>query len=78
MNVGMVIYGALDQRSGGYLYDRMLVEGMRELGDRVEVLSIPAREYALNLLDNLSAQFIRRITRVPYDILLQDEHSVWE
>ncbi|MFQ5923869.1 MAG: glycosyltransferase family 4 protein [Anaerolineales bacterium] len=66
----MVIYGALDQRSGGYLYDRMLVEGMRELGDRVEVLSLPAREYALNLLDNFSA---RRFTRVPYDILLQDE-----
>lgn len=73
MNVGMVIYGGLDQRSGGYLYDRMLVEGLRELGDRVEVLSLPLREYALNLLDNLSAQLVGRLTRDPYDILLQDE-----
>ncbi len=73
MNVGMVIYGTLNQRSGGYLYDRMLVEGLRELGDRVEVLSLPLREYALNLLDNLSAQLVGRLTRDPYDILLQDE-----
>ena len=69
----MVIYGTLDQRSGGYLYDRMLVNGLRALGDRVEVISLPAREYALNLLDNLFAQLVGRITRDPYDILLQDE-----
>ena len=29
MKIGLVIYGSLDTVSGGYVYDRMLVEYLR-------------------------------------------------
>ena len=68
MKIGLVIYGSLDTLSGGYLYDRRKVEGLREMGETVEVVSLPWRNYAAHLGDNLS-------WRLPpgFDILIQDE-----
>lgn len=68
MKIGFVIYGSLDTVSGGYLYDRKLVEYLRAQGDTVEIISLPWRNYALHLLDNLNI-------RLPsnFDILIQDE-----
>jgi glycosyltransferase involved in cell wall biosynthesis len=54
MRIGFVIYGSLDTLSGGYLYDRKLVEYLRSCGDRVEIISIPWRNYAAHLIDNLT------------------------
>ncbi|MGH2620995.1 MAG: glycosyltransferase family 4 protein [Anaerolineales bacterium] len=73
MNLGLVIYGALDQRSGGYLYDRKLVEALQKSGDRVELISLPPRRYAHNLLDNFDPGVRRRLGTRPFDLLLQDE-----
>src|SRR5574340_1489397 len=54
MHIGLVIYGSLDSISGGYLFDRKLVEYLRQQGDTVDVISLPRRPfYALHLLDNL-------------------------
>ncbi len=53
MRIGLVIYGSLDTLSGGYLYDRKLVEYLRSQGDTVEILSLPWRNYAAHLADNL-------------------------
>ena len=39
VRVGMLIYGDLDTLSGGYLYDRKLVQYLRSQGDEVEVIS---------------------------------------
>lgn len=68
MRVGLVIYGSLDTLSGGYLYDRQLVESLRNQGDTVEIFSLPWRNYAARLTDNLTF-------RLPpgLDILIQDE-----
>ena len=68
MKVGVVIYGSLDTVSGGYLYDRKLVDYLREQGDTVEIISLPWRNYASHLTDNLGF-------RLPsgFDILIQDE-----
>jgi hypothetical protein len=33
MRIGLVIYGSLDTVTGGYLYDRKLVEHLRTRGD---------------------------------------------
>ncbi len=68
MKVGLVIYGSLNTLSGGYLYDRMLVEYLRSRGDTVEAISLPWRNYAAHLTDNLTF-------RLPpdLDILIQDE-----
>ena len=53
MNIGFIIYGSLDTLSGGYLYDHKLVEYLRARGDTVEVISLPWRNYAAHLMDNL-------------------------
>jgi len=73
MRVGLVIYGSLDTLSGGYLYDRKLVNYLRERGDQVEVVSLPWRSYAAHLSDNLSPELFRRLRRLPVDVLIQDE-----
>jgi glycosyltransferase involved in cell wall biosynthesis len=53
MRIGLIIYGSLDTLSGGYLYDRKLVDYLRAQGDAVEVISLPWRNYAAHLTDNL-------------------------
>ena len=67
------MYGSLAQVSGGYLYDRMLVQHLQRQGDEVEIFSLPARPYAACLLHNLDAQFRRRLKAARLDVLLQDE-----
>jgi len=68
MKIGLIIYGSLDTLSGGYLYDRKLVDYLRSQGDRVEVISLPWRNYAAHLTDN----FRFRLPSNP-DVLIQDE-----
>ena len=53
MRIGLIIYGSLDTLSGGYLYDRKLVDFLRAQGDTVEIISLPWRNYAAHLLDNI-------------------------
>jgi glycosyltransferase involved in cell wall biosynthesis len=68
MKLGLIIYGSLDILSGGYLYDRKLVEYLRTQGDTVQIISLPWRNYAAHLTDNL-------YFRLPpgLDLLIQDE-----
>ncbi len=40
MRVAWVLYGSLDQKTGGTIYDRLVVDGLRALGEEVEVVSI--------------------------------------
>lgn len=71
--IGLVIYGGLETISGGYIYDRKLVEHLRSQGDRVEIISLPWRNYGRHLTDNLSLTLRRRLRRISVDMLLQDE-----
>ncbi len=73
MRLGLLIYGSLDTITGGFLYDRMLVQHLRGQGDRVEIISLPWRSYGLGLLDNLSLRLLAQLGRAPIDLLLQDE-----
>jgi glycosyltransferase involved in cell wall biosynthesis len=68
MKLGFLIYGSLDTLSGGYLYDRKLVEYLRGQGNTVEIISLPWRNYAAHLTDNFHF-------RLPpdLDLLIQDE-----
>jgi glycosyltransferase involved in cell wall biosynthesis len=68
MRIGFVIYGSLETLSGGYLYDRKLVEYLRAQGDTVEIISLPWRNYAAHLSDNLAFKL-----PINFDILIQDE-----
>jgi glycosyltransferase involved in cell wall biosynthesis len=40
LRIAWVIYGALEQLSGSYIYDRLVVQQLRELGDSVTVVSL--------------------------------------
>jgi glycosyltransferase involved in cell wall biosynthesis len=60
-----VVPGALDQRTGGYIYDRRIVEGLRTLGWSVRVhelagrfpeADVPARDAAAQVTRQLSAR----------------------
>lgn len=68
MKIGFVIYGSLDTLSGGYLYDRKLVEYLRSQGDKVEIISLPWRNYFSHLTDNFTFKLPKG-----FDILIQDE-----
>ena len=73
MKIGLLIYGSLEILSGGYLYDRQLVNHLRSAGDQVEVISLLSRSYLRHLPDNFSGALKRRLANLPLDILLQDE-----
>ncbi len=84
MKLGFVIYGSIDTLSGGYLYDRKLVEYLRAQGDSVEVISLPWRNYAAHLTDNFWLRFRspggcpwkfrqQAVRLQNFDVLIQDE-----
>lgn len=73
MRIGLIIYGDLQNVSGGYIYDRMLVEHLRRNGDHVEVISLPWRGYPRHLGDNFSRALRRRLSRASLNVLLEDE-----
>jgi glycosyltransferase involved in cell wall biosynthesis len=72
MNIGLTLYGSLDGRSGGFRYDRKLVEELRRGGDSVDVVELPWRNYARGLLDNASRDVRERLS-ADVDVMLQDE-----
>lgn len=73
MNIGLIIYGRLDTLTGGYIYDRMLVDYLRKRGHRVDIVSMSPGNYGYHLLNNLSRRFYSDVTTSSYDLLLQDE-----
>ena len=73
MKAGLVIYAALETMSGGYLYDRRLVETLRSAGDTVEIISMPWQNYAHHLGHNFQARWARSLIDLDADVLLQDE-----
>jgi glycosyltransferase involved in cell wall biosynthesis len=68
LKIGLLIYGSLDTLSGGYLYDRKLVEYLRARGEQVAIISLPWRTYAAHLSDNLGFRLPAGL-----DVLIQDE-----
>ncbi len=73
MRLGLVIYGSLETLSGGYLYDRKLVEHLRDCGDEVEIISMPWIHYAGHLGQSFDPRWLDRLARLKVDVLLQDE-----
>ncbi len=73
MRLALLIYGSLDTVSGGYLYDRMVVEQLQRRGHSVEIVSLPWRGYWRHLGDNVSASWRKRLAALSVDLVLQDE-----
>jgi len=72
MKMGLIIYGALDTPTGGYIYDRILVDYVRRRGHQVQIISLPHRRYAIHLLENFSGRLIKETADRKFDLLLQD------
>jgi glycosyltransferase involved in cell wall biosynthesis len=53
MRIAFMLLGDLDRVSGGFLYDRMLVERLRARGHAVDVVSLPWRTRARSVTANL-------------------------
>lgn len=73
LRLGLVIYGSLDTVSGGYLYDRRLVQYLRQRGDSVEIISQPWAAYPGRLWQNADRSLANRLAGLNLDLLLQDE-----
>lgn len=59
--------------SGGFLYDRELTAGLRDLGNEIHVLALPWRRYAWALTENLNRVRLHQLVELEVDVLLQDE-----
>ena len=73
MRLGLVIYGDLDIVTGGFIYDKLVVEYLRRQGDEVEVISLPWQPYPLGLGHNVAGALARRLRQARFDALIQDE-----
>ena len=79
MRLGFVIYGNLDIVTGGFLFDKLVVDYLRRQGDEVEIISLPWHPYAFGLLHNAWAGLARRLRQRRFDAVIQDEltHPSW-
>jgi glycosyltransferase involved in cell wall biosynthesis len=73
VRIGLLIYGSLETISGGNIYDRHLVDHLREQGEQVEVISLPWHNYIFHLGDNLSSGLLAELSNLEVDILIQDQ-----
>ena len=73
MRVGLVIYGSIDTVSGGFLYDRMLVDCLRRHGDTVDVISLPWVDYPEAHGHHHDVRIREALLSWKGDLLLEDE-----
>lgn len=67
MRVGWVVLGSLEQVTGGYVYDRKVVAGLRRLGHDVEVISLGSA------LPREGLALLPRLTTGRFDVVVADE-----
>ena len=74
MRIGLNLYGTLETKSGGTLYDRMVVAGLRRQGHEVTVLPLPSGSYLGRLRQGLAGdRLVNQVLGGRFDLLLQDE-----
>ena len=74
VRIGLILYGNLDMRSGGFLYDRFAVRYLREQGDEVEAILLALEGLcARSRSQSFRVPLLRRVARARLDVLVQDE-----
>ncbi len=73
MRLGFALYGDLSTRTGGFLYDRMLLQSLEQRGAEVEVIQLPWRSYPNSLIASLLSRDPHQLSNGKYDLLIQDE-----
>jgi glycosyltransferase involved in cell wall biosynthesis len=70
MRIAFIIYGEIDTLSGGYLYDRRLIDYLRNQGEDVDIISLGIPAYLKALMRNADPQ---KLLNHSYDLIIQDE-----
>jgi glycosyltransferase involved in cell wall biosynthesis len=73
MRVGLIIYGSINTVTGGYIYDRKLVDYLRSQGVLVKIFSQTPASFIGLIRNNFSRKLIKEIIEFSPDVLLQDE-----
>lgn len=72
MTVAFVVFGDLDERSGGFLYDRKLAQALEAAGDTVRVVSQRDGGFLRRLKGN-GRRLLHEMERTEADLVLIDE-----
>jgi glycosyltransferase involved in cell wall biosynthesis len=77
MRIAFIVYGSIDQVTGGYLYDRRVISALRSRGWSVEVFGLRKIPYLLSPLQGLSPALRSLLRggerRRPFDFVVVDE-----
>ena len=73
MKLALVIYGDLNQTTGGYLYDSKFVNYLRSARDTVEVISLPDRGYFQNVFPRALHHIHDQLLKGDFDAIIFDE-----
>ena len=75
MRIAWVVDGRLDQVSGGYLYDRLVIDHLKRHGVDVDVVSLPTGSYGTRLAQGLRSDVAERIGASGPQLVVEDELS---
>lgn len=73
MRIGLIIYESIDTITGGYIYDKKLVDYLRSKGVFVKIFSQQRTNFFSSIKHNFSNKIINDIIQFSPDLLLQDE-----
>ncbi|MFT5994283.1 MAG: glycosyltransferase involved in cell wall biosynthesis [Bradymonadia bacterium] len=74
-DIAWIVPGALDTRSGGYLYDRRIVDNLTRAGYRIQVVSLPEVpwEDAVEPSEDLAKVVAVALSTIDADVVIEDE-----
>lgn len=72
MKIAFILYGLADTRSGGFLYDRYLIDRLKKRGHEVEIFSQKEGGFLTLLMGN-SRSLFTEIVKFNPDLIIEDE-----
>jgi len=72
MRIAFILYGVADNRSGGFLYDKFLIQKLQKRGHNVELFSQKEGNYFTLLMGN-SKKLLRNLFLYNPDLIIEDE-----
>lgn len=72
MRIAWLIYGSLDLPTGGFFFDRQIVEGLRKRGHQVQVISLPWHRPGYALLRGLLGLDRAWLQEATWDVVVED------
>lgn len=73
MRILLVVYGSLEQRTGGYRYDARLLRYLREKRHQVEVFSQSWGSYPGRFVQDAPGRLLEAVDRLGAELVLEDE-----